>query len=425
MTPLQVLVAKIGSLVKNAKMDISLGAAGEEDIQFDKGDGPITILGPNDTSRFHSTLRELLDLIPDSEGTNASDQVDDLLRLLISDAKHGKVSIGEGSLQQVLSTVGLEKATEWLVLIPISGVSTDSEEPITLGPFTIYKLPGHLPQVLAWSEHQAMVPHIQDALADHGIYVAFTLVARGSDAARIRAGPSFTRFESAMRFLQQLLTPYAHIGVINLRPPSFLKTIALNRKSEVSSASEAKWPVVPISLDKPGRYHGSTLSQWVWDSFSRKDFTEIDRRIWLAIRWFGSAIADMNVETALVQAMFGLEAILMKQEKGAITPSIMAQLAEWTSHLIGVNTDERLWIDGEVRRLYHLRSGLAHSGKSTIEKDDLLSALVILHRVVERLATDEGLRQLGSMEGLEGWIRGRRYTCPEDLPSERRLPQRM
>jgi hypothetical protein len=137
---------------------------------------------------------------------------------------------------------------------------------------------------------------------------------------------------------------------------------------------------------------------------------ELEKHVLRCAEWTGQAIADGNAASAFVKGAIALEVMFSANEKGIITPSIMAQIAESCAFLLGDEQTPSAEFEREVKRLYGVRSAVVHSGKDSVDEDDLNSLIQICRAVITVLLTKKDFAEIGSMSELADYFRRRRYS---------------
>jgi Apea-like HEPN len=145
-------------------------------------------------------------------------------------------------------------------------------------------------------------------------------------------------------------------------------------------------------------------------SLISRDATDFEKHILRCAEWTGQAIADSNPASALVKAAIALEVLFSGQEKGMITPSITAQIAEGSAFLLGTGRDSRIHLEREVKRLYGIRSAVLHSGKDSVNQEDLFSFIRICRSIVVLLLSEGEFFHMTSMTELATHLKNKKYS---------------
>jgi len=121
-------------------------------------------------------------------------------------------------------------------------------------------------------------------------------------------------------------------------------------------------------------------------------------------------MSDPNAASAFVKAAIALEVLFSANEKGVITPSIMAQIAESCAFLLGDSAASATEVEREVKRLYGIRSAVVHSGKDSVANSDLNALIRICRDVVIVLLSSKELENVVSMETLAEHFKVMKYA---------------
>ncbi len=140
---------------------------------------------------------------------------------------------------------------------------------------------------------------------------------------------------------------------------------------------------------------------------------QIERKLSRAIEWIGEAYRDKNRSSALLKVVIALEALFKVDERGVITASIMASLAEQCAYISGKSVDECVEIENYVKELYALRSRVVHSGSNNLGENELKKALTFSRSTVFNLLSLKINEEFQSMDQLHKKVREAKYkACP-------------
>ena len=141
-----------------------------------------------------------------------------------------------------------------------------------------------------------------------------------------------------------------------------------------------------------------------------KQNNELEMHVIRCAEWTGQAMADPNAASAFVKAAIALEVLFSANEKGVITPSIMAQIAESCAFLLGDSPTSAAELEREVKRLYGIRSAVVHSGKDSVADRDLNALIQICREAVLVLLSGKELEPIDSMAKLAEHFKAKRYA---------------
>ena len=148
-------------------------------------------------------------------------------------------------------------------------------------------------------------------------------------------------------------------------------------------------------------------------SIIRKEKPEniIEEKLVTAINWIGMAIAERNTSIAFVQAMFAIETLLQNDIKGEpITKSIVATIAEAIAFIMGSDYESRKFLEKDFKRLYGLRSKIAHGKGNDVSGADLDRVIYLARNLVYSFIKKPEIREAKSMIMITNYIEKMRYT---------------
>ncbi len=142
-----------------------------------------------------------------------------------------------------------------------------------------------------------------------------------------------------------------------------------------------------------------------------KPENQIESRIITAVNWIGMAIAERNTSIAFVQAIFAVEALLQNDIKDEpINKSIVAMIAEAIAFILGNDYESRKSIEKDFKRLYGLRSKIAHGKGSDINGTDLDKAIKLARDLVYAFIKKAEIKDAKTMQMITNYIEKMRYT---------------
>nr|WP_322718281.1 HEPN domain-containing protein [Nostoc sp. ChiQUE02]MDZ8231255.1 HEPN domain-containing protein [Nostoc sp. ChiQUE02] len=135
--------------------------------------------------------------------------------------------------------------------------------------------------------------------------------------------------------------------------------------------------IIYLGRANPGFYQCENIISKVVNNIKLTDFEE---RIWTAIYWLGQAMNEREVNLIIVKYATCLESLFNSREGG-----ISEQISEFTAHVVGQTSDERMSCYEKVKKLYKLRSSCVH-GSSTIKGMDDIKQFLVSIQSICRLA---------------------------------------
>lgn len=170
-----------------------------------------------------------------------------------------------------------------------------------------------------------------------------------------------------------------------------------------------KNPLRGIQLDVPWFFPGKSGNDKLWDLLKLTEQNEIQQRILKAVEWIGRAINESDKALSFLQCLFAIECLLQDQND-FITKSITAQISEYAAFIVGVDLESRKEIEQLFRKLYVLRSKLAHGSPVDDMTDEPFKALWLAKQIVTNMLNNPefvGIRNKGELRDIITTLRYR------------------
>lgn len=305
---------------------------------------------------------------------------------------------------QGLVSVPLEKHA---VYRPIFGIEFEGTSPVTLGPFRVFSRQAHAAEL---SADMAETLEVSDFYLEVPYLIRCSVVARESTKALELADARFESFERVVRFM---IGPNENfeIGILNFRGSKQRQSIVLSNQSGTSSSGIDKFTQM-LPIDEPHFVSSTSGFTRVWALLSSSSRNEIENRLLLAIEWIGQSLTERVPSSAFLKAAIALEILFTPQKSDYITPSIASQISESIAMVIGHDAESRHEIESIVKKLYGLRSGIAHAGKTDVRQQDLANIQHLARNVVLRLLTSATLRPAKTAVEMQKLFKTMKYSCP-------------
>nr|MBC8549685.1 hypothetical protein [Candidatus Brocadiales bacterium] len=104
----------------------------------------------------------------------------------------------------------------------------------------------------------------------------------------------------------------------------------------------------------------------LWELVTSTRLTQFESKTVLAVQWIGYALRDPNIQSAFMKVAISLEIIFTYHEKEIINPSILYRISEGAALILGNSVEERFAIESDIKKLYSIRSSIAHSDKTNV-----------------------------------------------------------
>lgn len=402
----QKLVKRLNDILDLFSFGTDLPQLKEASRTFGLGqEHPLHLKGDN-ARKFDSAIDDLLNSIPSARNTLSEKALFEELQPEIRRKKIEKSRFTQvecDSFQQKVLAIPVEK---YRVLRTIYGVTLPQDAaPVQIGIFTIYDANLHLKQIAS-------------GLPDHGVLYQFkkpsgfliecVVDARDSIKAVELADAMFYRLELIIRFFIGRRTTRFEVGVLNYVGPQMRDHIVIAGNS-VGEGSAWQGALEPIPIADPFFCSPSPPFAKLLSLIAQQN-NQLEVHVIRCAEWTAQAMGDANAASAFVKAAIALEVLFSANEKGIITPSIMAQIAESCAFVLGDSAASAMEIEREVKRLYGIRSAVVHSGKDSVASADLDALIQICRNVVLVLLSSKEHEEIDSMVKLAEHFRAKKYA---------------
>ncbi|MFZ6814754.1 hypothetical protein ACO0K3_09830 [Undibacterium sp. Rencai35W] len=277
------------------------------------------------------------------------------------------------------------------VFRPIAGVTvTRANEPVVLGPFTIYNTASHA----AHLETELNGRFTKFLTENPTTYLIGVKVSAREVAKALEIGDVlFERFERAIRFMIGRPKSSVDVGILNhsgfTRNQAFIFTDEL-----AASSTQHKGARMPLAIDINYLVNPQIGFNAIWGMFAIASPSEMNQRVLLAIDWIGESYGEQVASSAFIKAAIALEILFNEHKSEFLTKGIAAQISESVALLLGSDVHSKILLEKELKRLYGIRSGIAHAGKSDIKASDLVSIQNLARQSVIRVLKDPAFKDI-------------------------------
>lgn len=359
-----------------------------------------------DVAKFDSAIDDLLASMPGVAATLSTEKLVEQLIPEVLKKKTAGAKFTEAESDSFEQSILHLPVQEYRILRAIYGITlTPGGPPVSMGDFTIYDPKAHSREIARGRPGSALLDRARE---QEGFLIECPVHARDSTKAEQLADTLFYRFELIFRFLIGQRTTRYEVGVLNYVGPQLRNSIVAGG-NEVISGSAWKGALEPIQMADPFYSSPSPPFARLLRLISAQR-NPIEIHVMRCAEWTGEAIGDPNAASAFVKAATALEVLFSADEKGVITRSIMAQIAESCAFLLGVSAANAAEIERKVKDLYSIRSAIVHSGKDSVRREDLDVFIHICRSAVITLLSRREFEDIGSMSKLAGYFRERRYA---------------
>ncbi|MGA2299228.1 MAG: hypothetical protein ABSG77_00885 [Candidatus Acidiferrum sp.] len=363
-------------------------------------------LNGDNCRKFDSAIDDLLESIPSARTTLSEEK---LIQELIPEIRQKKIENCQfsqaecDSFQQKILAIPVGK---YRILRTIYGVTlTQGAGPVHIGNFTIYDANLHSSQIASGLPNSTALFRFKKP---SGFLIECVVDARDEVKAVELADVLFYRLELFIRFFIGRRTTRFEVGVLNYVGPQMRDHIVIGEKT-VTEGGAWQGALEPIQIADPFFCSPPPPLARLLQLLVKQN-NQFEVHVVRCAEWTAQAMSDPNAASAFVKAAIALEVLFSANEKGVITPSIMAQIAESCAFLLGDSAASATEVEREVKRLYGIRSAVVHSGKDSVANSDLNALIRICRDVVIVLLSSKELENVVSMETLAEHFKVMKYA---------------
>ncbi len=322
-----------------------------------------------------------------------------------------KLLLDEAQSQLFFKELEAVQIEDYSVFREIHGVVLRSfVHPFELGPFTIYHFVSHRHLI----EMRASVSLEFFWKNNSPSYLIEVVVkARHSEKAEELADRLFEKFELCLRFSIGFNSNRYEVGILNYHGWRHRKAYILSAGGSASSSHRNHGAFEYIPIDDKYFTESESGFDRMWEGVKSNNPSELQKRLLLAIEWVGQAYGELSPPSAFLKAAIALEILFTQNEKTLVSASILNQISESVALILGDNVEERIKIEAELKRLYSMRSAIAHSGKTDVVQDDLFSIFSFCRQVIITIMVRPTLRDLRSISEIHAYLKTVKYSCAE------------
>jgi hypothetical protein len=359
------------------------------------------------SEKYVKALQRLFELDKSIESTYTYDTFERAVADLAYPHVIGQNPIEQSTIDAFLKELKAATVQTHEVFRPIMGIKFGySRLPCVLGPYTLFDTNAHREHLtLGLSKKQRKL--FEDDSPTHLIKV-ITQAREPAKALEI-ADALFERFERAIRFMLGQRISNFEVGILNYQGLVRKRAIVLSEISGTSARNKTG-PTHPLLIDEPYFTDPARGFDKIWVNFENPS-TKLSRRILLAVEWIGQSYGERVPSIAFIKAMVSLELLFTPTKGGFITPSIISQLSESVALVVGKDAESRHRIEAEVKRLYQIRSAIAHAGMTEVKMADLTAIEQLARNVVMKMFVAPSLNRLSSVDEMFELFKTMKYSC--------------
>lgn len=261
--------------------------------------------------------------------------------------------------------------------VPIYGISCSNYE--RLGEFEIMSR-GYFLQLID-KPIREKVERGESGNVFLGFNVSKSFSKGGGELARQKAG----EFKKLMDFCCGRNNCIPAVNLQKIENSSF-KYMHVNVDGSIHVHEEMNNNFIPRehSIEELKKEMESNKTLYVWELYSRESKSDKDNRLINAILWMGKAQTEVDNRLYFMELCFALESLLQVNTDVFINPSISYSISNACAMIIAENYTDRKTVFDNMKKLYGIRSAIAHGGKKEV-KDE---SCEMLYRYIVYLISD-------------------------------------
>lgn len=372
-----------------------------ESFGFDEEN--ISFLGLINISKYKLSIEKLYTSNKSICETFSFFKFQDRIIELIRTLKVEKTQCKAENLNEIIDDIIRIEIIEHEIFYPFYGAQMNSDL-LKFGDFTIYDKQ-KCKELLNEKSFTINDKDLYFELIKSDLLISIKIKARESDKAFEIADKYCMSFENVFSYVLGDLSNDKRIGIFNFRGFSTMgKIISSNLGIGFNGKSDV---ILGLNLDHNylSYFNNKELgNDEVWFLITKKDKSEIEKRLLNAIEWVGKAINDRDNSKSLIQFVFAIEGMLQYDEKIFINQSIVSQLADSLAFIITDEKEERKKMSRKFKDIYKKRSSIAHGSNAKIDFEDLEEVFEITKNMIISFLIKSPFKEMKTMESLNTHI---------------------
>lgn len=400
------LANEIISFAKPGGLDVWTNSPGKT-----FGIGPSGVHIPSEYSaKYEKLLDQLFEISKSLSKTYTRKEFESRLASLLAPYIENASTLTNEKGREIIRHLEEAPIQNFRVSRPIQGINLSPEAAIfEIGTYTISKFDQFNKTLQARNPHGDYSLEIQ---IKSPYFIETTVAARHYEKALELADLRFERFEKILRFAIGYNTNRYDAGILNYQGWRGLSAYICADDGGISFINKKVGAHQSIPIDDPFFSLSENGFDRLWGMTNNGNLSEFESRLLLSIEWIGQSFRENSLASAFLNSAIAMEIIFNYNEKTIISPSILSQISESIALVLGDDVKGRLFIEGQVKKLYSFRSSIAHSGKSEISLEDLHSLFEIARTTIIVLLTSKAFVGIDSIAALHRKLKELKYSGP-------------
>jgi hypothetical protein len=349
-------------------------------------------------NKYYQMKKEIMDTVTINDFTKT-------LNKILLQSKIDKTEITNEIIQNMLKEILNQPISNYLIIKGIYGVKlNNNKDKFTLGPFDIYYQPTYK-KIL-----EKKYPPPFDFLWHNWQYdylVTINIKARGEEKANELADNLLYQLELFIYFAIGHRKKDFYINIISKVTYKHDSYLIFDEENLGVNFSNDFVDIVP--LDDKYFMDSDIGNNKIWELLIIKTKTDIQKRIITSIEWIGKANSEVNNKNRFIFYIFAIESMLTFQEKTFITPAIAYSISESAAMILGNNYEDRIITEKNVRKIYSIRSAIAHGAEKEVSDNELNLAMNISRNIVIQFLTNTELTEIKNIDQFIDYLKKKKY----------------
>lgn len=370
---------------------------------FSYGDNQIAIITQESNTRYQANMDVLYKHIHSKEPLISFEFFEQTIHCLILEKS-------DSIIDSALAIFSEVPAREFVFIKPLYGGYLKNSNYIEHGKFTFISQKYIKNYLLKYSKKENFDYFLGHSGRIHFIcYVETKITAKDISYAKAEANRRLLQLDNILRFMSGNTDKNSGLGMFNFNTRLNSGYICVDLEHEIETSTEFfSNPVRGIQLDVPWYFPGESGNDKLWAILNLSEHNEIQQRILKAVEWIGRAINESDKALSFLQYLFAIECLLQDQND-FITKSITAQICEYAAFIVGHDLESRKKIEQLFRKLYGLRSKLAHGSPINDIADEPYEAFWLAKQIVINMLIRPEFAGINSKDELRNIITTLRY----------------
>lgn len=317
--------------------------------------------------------------------------------------------VNNENLIKWIKDIKAKESKDYWIFKEIRGAELSNKEPIQFGLFHVVDRILHKDYIISktqlnrnqWNE----IWQKSEETLMIGINIQVKELARGYELTE----KYFSQFENIIKYVAPTSSSNTQVDIIN-KPESYIDYIyTLYPKGYRKKGDLKDYKLSNIDLNHPAFFNPVNGTEYLFSLITKTKLNEIQERILKSVDWIGKGLREKDKCKGFVQIMFGLESLLNSQENEIIQPSILSKMSENIAFTMGHTYEDRIRLDKEFKKLYGIRSSIAHGRQDIFSEGDFLILINISRLIIREFLTNNDLISISTFNKYLDWIKVKKY----------------